>query len=69
MFHLIASLYLSGIYKEIDCWTNYPSHNVGDSTNPVMESIIKKFTQEVKRKVSGVVSETCTTSEDSGSSK
>lgn len=50
MFHLVASLYLSGIYKETDCWTNYPSHSEGDSVNPMMDSIMKKFTKEVKTK-------------------
>lgn len=50
MFHLVASLYFSRIYKEIDYWTNYPSHNVGDSLNPTMDSIMRMFTKEVNKK-------------------
>jgi len=50
MFHLVASLYLSGIYKEVNCWTNYPSSSVSDSINPIMDNIMRKFTTEVKKK-------------------
>lgn len=48
--HLIASIYLSGIYKEIDFWATYPPHVVGGSLNPVMEEYLKVVSKEFKDK-------------------
>lgn len=48
--HLIASIYLSQIHKEIDFWSTYPSHNQGGSINQIMEAHLDTVSKEFRDK-------------------
>jgi len=48
--HLITSIYLSGIYNEVDYWATYPPHTIGNSLNPTMRHYIKIASQEFRDK-------------------
>jgi hypothetical protein len=39
LYHLLGSIYLSGIYSNLDFWTTYPGHQQ-NSTNIIMEDLL-----------------------------
>lgn len=50
LLHLVSSVYLSGLYREVDYWATYPSHNEGNSLNPLMSWIFDRVTKEFRKK-------------------
>jgi predicted amidophosphoribosyltransferase len=50
LLHLISSLYLSGLYKDVDYWATYPSHSEGTSKNPFMSWLFDRVTKEFRTK-------------------